>query len=126
MRNGRDVKLSEQGFGLPDVGGSVNMFMQPVQIGIVTKNQVDGLISEDTEWKKTMAVRQPFTSEQLIIRPEGERSWQWYTLHMTLDVVLSTDDIFLMYGLRMRVMEKLDYTEYGYIEYHCIEDYTQA
>lgn len=122
MINAKDKNL-RQSTSLPDVGGSVNMLLQPIKLGVVTKKQVNGLTVEETEWTWTKAVRQAYSSEQLVILPEGQRSWKWYTIHALPDLVLNTDDIIVMHRLRMRVMEKLDYLEYGFVEYHAIEDY---
>ena len=125
MINAKDKTL-RQSTSLPDVQGSVDMLLQPIKLGVVTKNQVNGLTVEETEWTWTKAVRQAYSAEQLIILPEGQRSWKWYTIHALPDLVLKTDDIIVMHGMRMRVMERLDYLEYGFVEYHAIEDYTNG
>jgi hypothetical protein len=123
MINASKRKLSDLP-ALPDVSGSISMFLQKITLGIVTKKQVSGLTQEKIEYICTQAVRQAFSAQQLVLRPEGERAWKWYTIHMLADYILKTDDIIILHGMRMRIMEKLDYKEYGYIEYHAIEDYT--
>lgn len=122
MINASDRKISELN-SLPDVSGSLELLLQPVKIGCVTKKQVSGYTQESIEYIRTKAVRQAFTAQQLILRPEGERAWRWYTIHMLPDIVLKTDDVIILHGLRMRIMEKLDYLEYGFAEYHAIEDF---
>jgi hypothetical protein len=123
MINAKDKTL-RQSTSLPDVRGSVDLLLQPIKLGVVTKKQVSGLTVETTEWTWTKAVRQAYSAEQLVILPEGQRSWKWYTIHALPDLVLNNDDIIVMHSMRMRVMEKLDYQEYGFVEYHAIEDYT--
>lgn len=66
---------------------------------------------------------QPFSMEQLSIRPEGERSWRWFMVHTTIDVVLLTDDIITRAGVPYRVMDKGDYTDNGFVEYHIVNAY---
>jgi hypothetical protein len=124
--NAKDKKISDLASALPDVSGGVSMLLQPVKIGIVTKTQVSGLTEEETEWTRTQASLQPYTAEQLAILELGQRSWIWFTLHTLTDLVLNTDDrIYFKHG-KYRVMEKLDYSDYGYFEYHVIQDYITA
>lgn len=122
--NARDRKLSHVAMGLPDVSGAVQCFLQPVRLGVIKKKQVSGYTVETVSWVCTQAVRQAFTPEQLSLKPEGERSWKWYTLHTVPEVCLKTDDIIIIHDLRMRIMEISGYSEYGFNEYHAIEDYT--
>lgn len=65
---------------------------------------------------------QPFGPEQLKIKPEGMRSWRWFMIHTTPDVVLLTDDRINRDGVNYRVMEKGDYGDQGFVEYHVIND----
>jgi hypothetical protein len=123
ISSAKDRKMSMVPTGLPDVSGAVQSFLQPAVIGVVTKKQVSGYTQEDVEWIYTQAVRQAFTAQQLLIRPEGERSWKWFTLHTLPEVCLHTDDLIIIHNVRMRIMEVLGYGEYGFNEYHAIEDY---
>jgi hypothetical protein len=123
--NAKDKNLYETN-DLPDVSGGVNMFLQSIKLGMITKKQIAGYTHEFVKYVYAKAVRQAFTTEQLILRPEGERSWKWYTLHMTPEFQLKTDDIIIIYDMRMRIMERLDYLEYGFIEYHAIEDFSKT
>ena len=123
MINGKDIPLGLAASALPDVSGSVDMFLQPVAIGIVSKQQVDGYTQEIVNYVKTRAVRQPFSPQMLEVKPEGERAWRWETIHALPDLILSTDDIILWGDHRYRVMRKSNYAEYGYVLYEIIEDY---
>ncbi len=67
---------------------------------------------------------QPFTIEQLKIKPEGQRSWKWFMLHTTTDVVLLTDDVIKKNGQSFVVMEKGNYDENGYVMYHIVDAYS--
>ena len=127
MINAKDKTLRNSGSqGMPDVSGAVEMFLQPMKLGVITKKQVRGLTEEETFWTYSKGTRQPYTAQQLKMLPEGQRAWRWYTIHCLPDVVLKPDDIITVQGLRMRVMEKLDYLEYGYLEYHAVEDLTSG
>ena len=113
----------DQSNALPDVSGAISLFLQPVKLGLIRKKQVSGYTEETITWIQTKAVRQSFTAQQLLLHPEGERAWKWYTIHMLPDYQLKPDDLIVLHGMRMRVMEKLDYQEYGFIEYHAVEDF---
>ena len=108
---------------LPNVQAAVELWMQPMDVGVVQSSQVSGLAQEVVIWKPTHANRQPFTDQQLAIRPQGERAWRWSVLYAAPDLVLVPGDIAIVKGVRMRVMEKLDWSEYGYFTYNCVEDY---
>lgn len=125
MLNAKDKTLSDLN-ALPDVSPSIDLLLQPMKVGLVQKAQVHGLTQETIMWKRTKVVRQAFSAEQLMIRPEGERSWKWYEIHATVDLILNTDDIILIHGQRLRIMEKRDYTEYGFVIYAAVEDYQQV
>lgn len=124
MINAKDIPLSQAASALPDVSGAINMLLQPVKVGIITKTQVEGLIDESVKWHDTKVVRQPFSAQQLMIRPEGQRSWKWFSIHATPDLILGVDDLFILYDVRYRVMEKYDFSEYGFLYYNCVEDFT--
>lgn len=124
--NGKNRCLNEQALDLPDVSDAVQLFLQPMKMDLVRKEQVDGYTQETTKCLTGLAVRQPFTAQQLAIKPEGERHWKWSTLHAEIDICLKLDDIVKIRDVKYRIMERLDWTEYGYNEYHMVEDYKYA
>lgn len=126
MRNGKDATLSQASSFLPDVSGAVSMILQPVRIGVVSTNIVNGYPEDITNWINTQAVKQPFNEEQLLIRPEGERSWQWYSIHSLPDLQLNTGDKIIFNDMTFKVMARINAVEYGYLEYHVIEYYTDT
>ena len=107
---------------LPDLSQGVNTFLQNVSIGFVQKQQYNGLTQETIAYQTYMAVKQPM-KEELAIQMDGERSWKWYEIHSTPELVLATDDVIVFGGIRYRVMAKMAYLEYGYVSYQVIEDY---
>lgn len=118
---GANKKISEVPT-LPFVADAVKAFLQPVKIGIMQKQQIDGYTQEIPIWKSTIASRQPM-SQAMSVKKEGNRSWRWHVIHITNDVDLETDSIIVLSNVRYRVMEKMNWSEYGYFEYHVIEDY---
>jgi hypothetical protein len=120
--NAKDKKISECS-DLPDVSDAVMKYLRPVSIGIVTTSNLGGLPNPVPTWFRTQASCQPFTAEQLEIKPEGQRSWKWSTIHTLTDMKLNNNDQIIFDGVKYKVMAKLDYSRFGYYEYHCIEGY---
>ena len=108
--------------GLPDVSQVVNSFLQPMLIGIVQTTMINGYANEIIVYKKVKASRQPM-AEQLAIRKEGDRSWRWHVIHATSELDLATNDVVVLKNIRYRVMQRIDWAEYGFREYHAIETY---
>ncbi len=125
IMNGKDFKIGAQS-NLPDVSDALLDWFQNMTFDLITKAITDYDLTETATTISTKGVRQPFSAQQLSIKPEGQRAWKWETLHCLPNVKLNPDDIVVFNGVRYRVMEKLDYSEYGYLEYHIIQDYTAA
>ena len=125
IMNGKDFKIGARS-NLPDVSDALLDWFQNMTFDLITKAITDYDLTETATTISTKGVRQPFSAQQLSIKPEGQRAWKWETLHCLPNVKLNPDDIVVFNGVRYRVMEKLDYSEYGYLEYHIIQDYTAA
>lgn len=125
IMNGKDFKIGAQS-NLPDVSDALLDWFQNMTFDLITKAITDYDLTETATTISTKGVRQPFSAQQLSIKPEGQRAWKWETLHCLPNVKLNPDDIVVFNGVRYRVMEKLDYSEYGYLEYHIIQDYNTA
>ena len=125
IMNGKDFKIGAQN-NLPDVSDALLDWFQNMTFDLISKAITDYDLTETATTISTKGVRQPFSAQQLSIKPEGQRAWKWETLHCLPNVKLNPDDVVVFNGVRYRVMEKLDYSEYGYLEYHIIQDYTAA
>lgn len=121
IRNAKDTPLSESALGLPDVSTVVESFMQPVTMSIIYKENSGGYIQEREVKIPTKAARFP-AKENLAIRADGQTSWKWWTILLPAPCRANTDDVFVMRGVRYRVMEKNDWSDNGYVELNCIED----
>lgn len=109
--------------GLPQVGEVLPSWFQPLTFDIITKSLVDYEVQEVIVPVSTQGVRQPMTAQQIAIKPEGQRAWRWETLHCLPNVPLRIDDIVVFGEKRYRVMQKWDWSEYGYYEFHICEAY---
>ena len=125
FRLGKDISLDESASGVPKMGETLQGWFQPMTFTKVTKSVVNYQNRETYEDIKFRGVWQPYTAEDLRMVPSGQRSWRWFRVHSEIALELKTDEIILYKGLKYRVMSKLDYTEYDYLEYNLVEDYRE-
>jgi hypothetical protein len=55
--------------------------------------------------------------------PEGQRKWKYYRIYALSNLDLQPDDVFKIKGVSYRVLEKTDWSKFGYFIYDTIEDY---
>ncbi len=112
------------GGNVPNVGGALTEWFQPMVFKIVSKAVVNYQAYETAIESPFRGVIQPFTDRQLLLKPEGQRAWTWFTVHSGPSLKLDVDDVVNYAGKNYRVMSLKDYSIYGYLEYHLISDYT--
>lgn len=122
--NAKDRALNANSGTMPDMGNTLNGWMQPISFGVVTKTVVNFQVVETQNLLSFQGVWQPFSARQLSIKPEGERAWKWYMLHAQIALPLKPDDVVTYLGVQYRVKSDSDYSLYGYYQYELIEDYT--
>lgn len=111
---------------MPSMRQTVAGWQQPLGLTRIEKRQVDYQTVDVEVPIPGQGVWQPFTPEQLSIRPEGERSWKWFEVHATTDLVLQTDDVVARRGTTYRVMADLGYDDNGFRVYHLVSDYQKT
>lgn len=126
IANGSSSPLFAKAGTVPDVSGAMQDYFQPMVFTTVVKT-VSGFQAVETPTALNFqGVIQPLTERQLMLKPEGQRSWNWLMLHADPSLTLNTDDVVNYLGVQTRVMTRKDYSLYGYIEYHLVQDYTGA
>jgi hypothetical protein len=108
----------------PNMRSTVQGFMRPVTLTLITKTLVDREYQEVQRQVNTLAVIMPFSGAQLVMKPEGQRSWNWSTLITTTDLVLKNDDVVIYRGVINRVMRNQDFSAYGQMEYELVSGFT--
>lgn len=126
IKNGSDILLNTNPGTLPNVSGALLNWFQKLTIGIVTKTIQNFILVETVEEKTFQGVWQPMSARKLMMKPEGQRQWKWFTLHCDVSLILQNDDIVTHNGSKFRVMGQTDYSEYGYLEYELSDDYIEA
>jgi hypothetical protein len=119
--------LSLGGAGaLPFVGDAMQGWWQPMTFELIGKTILDHAVIETKTRINFRGVRQPLSPQQLAIKPEGQRAWKWQMIHAEPSLQLKNDDVIYYNGVRYRVMNRSDYTEYGYMYYEIVQDYATA
>lgn len=109
---------------LPQLTGALSNWQQTMVFTTIVKTIVNSKLVEtptDTTFK---GVWQPMGPQKLMIKPSGQRAWKWFTCHAAPSLQLKVDEQITFNDEKYRIMEKLDYSPYGYIEYHLVQDYT--
>lgn len=122
--NGKDRRIGTA--SLPNVAGALSGLLQPLVFTIITKEVVDGEVRETRTDVAGRGVIQPFTERQLLIKPEGQRAWTWLMCHAEAGLPLKVDDVVTYVDVDTRVMAIKDFGVYGYLEYHLVQDWTEA
>lgn len=120
------ANMFDTGGTVPNMSGALTDYFQAMVFNMLTKTSVAGQAVETEHPINFQGVIQPLDQEDLLLRPEGQRSWTWYTLHSDLALNLKTDDIVLWQGKPTRVMFKKDFVTYGYREYGLVQDWEQT
>lgn len=124
ISNASDRSLSSNPGTLPNVSEALFSYFQRLTFTAIVKTIVNFQVLETKIGTSFMGVRQPFTPQQLSLKPEGQRAWKWETIHATPELILSPDDVISFDGNPYRVMRKSDFKEYGYVLYEICQDYT--
>lgn len=128
VQNGKDFLISAVPGTLPNMHDTLLDYFLPITFVRVTKEDVNFSVKETREEIECMGVVQPMSPQQLSIKPIGQREWKWYTIHAFPNLILNPDDIIKFVNIladneNYRVMAKMDWKSYGYVEYHIVKDY---
>lgn len=107
---------------LPNMSSTITSWSQKLVIKKITKELIDYKIEETESTISIDGVMQPLDPQKLEMKAEGQRAWAWQMLHTTYNFAM--DDKLLFLNVPYRVLEKINYSQYGYIEYHLAQDYT--
>lgn len=124
LHDAADVPLSSNPGTLPNMSDDVGTWFQLLVFDQIVKTVTNFRVIETTVPIQFQGVVQVFTPRQLMMKPEGQRLWKWSSIHCYPTVSLKPDDVIVYQGIQYRVMAELDYIQYGYKEYHIIQDYT--
>lgn len=116
----KNLPLLQTPGSLPNMSGTLTDWFQPLVFSRVTKEIIDYRVVETLTEVQAMGVRQPLSAQELQVKPESQRAWKWEQIHAWPDTPLQVDEIIAFNGIKYRVMEKWDWTEYGYLQFHIL------
>lgn len=116
-------KLSEQVCPSPSMRGTVIGWFKPITMIFLTTTVTDGQSKATERELKTSGMIQAGDPENLEMKAEGERSWEWFVLHTLPNAQMQTDDRVSLAGVKYRVMNRTDWSTNGFMRYDLIKDF---
>ncbi|NCX93983.1 MAG: hypothetical protein EBX40_04840 [Gammaproteobacteria bacterium] len=113
--------------GLPNVGNVIMAWAKLTSVYVVCKRQQDFKTVESYIERTVRAMLQP-KNQPLNIMEQGQRKWSEKTLYAEVSLLLKPDDVIIFgcqSGKRFRVIDVVDWSDYGYMEYSLRSDYTK-
>jgi hypothetical protein len=99
-------------------------WQSPITYKKITQTIVNGFVTDTATIVTFDGVVQPLSAEKINLKPEGQRSWQWLQIHCKNGINdLKTNDKITYNEKAYKVMEVLDYSNNGFVEYHVVKDF---
>lgn len=112
---------------MPDMAGTLTGWEVPLTLIRITQDVIEGELSTSETQISFMGVWQPLRNEQLELKPEGQRSWEWIWIHAkSSSLNLETGDKVIFQDRRYKIETKKDYGLNGFVEYELCRDYEEA
>lgn len=127
--NACNISINMQQGTVPNMGDSLRDWFQPTTFGLITKSTVGFQLNEEVEQITFWGIVQPLNGRNLTMMPEGQRKWNWLSVHAQASpngaiLDLDIDDVVEYNGIQYRVMASKDYSLYSYFYYELCENYT--
>ena len=114
--------------GMPQMFGAFQGWKVKFTLVKISQQNIDGDILNVETKISYQGVVQPLNPEAIQLKPEGQRSWEWLQVHVITDKEnnLVVNDRVIYDNKPYKVMFVKNYKLNNYIEYHLLEDYTNA
>lgn len=123
IANAKNKPIWDKSGTVPDVSGALQDYFQQMLFERVKKTSVGFQVEETATPINFRGTSQPFSDRQLFLKPEGQRAWSWFLIHSDPTLRLDVDEIIIWEGKQTRVMSLKDFSLYGYMEYHLVQDW---
>lgn len=124
--NYEDVPAVER-TGMPQMSAAFDGWMVSMNLIKISQTIIAGLVSESRRSIKIKAAWQPLSPEEIALKPDGQRSWEWIDLHVRgRGQIFATNDRIEHEGILYKIMAVKDWRLNNYTEYHLIRDYEPA
>ena len=98
---------------MPNMANTLSGWEAPLSLIKITQSIVDGDAVFNEQITNFMGVIQPLRSEDLAMKPEGQRSWKYYWIHTNSNLPFQ----------RYKITDIKDYGLNGFRELEVILDY---
>ena len=110
--------------GVPQVGAAFDGWQMPISLTKRVQTVTNGIVGYVDSAINFRGIIQPLSPQQLALKPEGQRSWDWLQIHCRPGTLnLTTNDQIVYNSLIFKVMAINDYSLNGFIEYHVVIEY---
>lgn len=112
---------------MPQMNTTLFGWEQALELVKVVQSVIEGDLSTQYINVQFKGVVQPLRDEQLALKPDGQRSWEWIWIHAVAGSLnLETADKVIFQNKTYKVTSKKDYSLNGYVEYQLVRDYTDS
>ncbi len=109
---------------MPQMKAAFSGWTKPITLKVITQTVVDGFIQDASRDFSFVGTIQPLSPNQIMLKPEGQRAWEWLQIHCTASSVgLSPNDRIEYSGRTFKIMAQKDYSLNNFVEYHAVADY---
>lgn len=122
ISNAKNKKINQNSH-LPNMSSTIVDWFLPITVGVISRSVTDYEQVKTAKWIKTKGVVQQYKTQDLEITKEGYRSWDLLQIHCLPDLQLENDDLIIYKDVLYKVMNNNNYSDYGYMEYICVETY---
>ena len=123
IKNAADQAIDKDSGTLPNVSAAMKNWFQKITFTKIVKTIVNYKVVEVETDISFQGVWQTMSPRQLIMKPEKQRVEDWYICHAETSLILNVDEIIEYQSAKYRIMNKIDHSKYGFVEYHILEDF---
>jgi hypothetical protein len=110
--------------GMPQMGHVLDGWEVPLTLIKIIQDVINGELAYTEIRYNFKGVWQPLRDEQLELKPEAVRSWEWIWIHAkSSELNLETGDKVYFNSKFFKVSAKKDYGLNGYVEYQLCRDF---
>ena len=121
---GRNIKINMLNSSLPNMSDALNGWEVSIVADYISQVNINNEIVNIAQKQRIAGVLQPLRPEDVELKPEGQRSWSWFMLHVKPHYnKLRVEQQIEINKQPYKVMSVKDYQHYGYVEYHVIRSY---
>lgn len=108
---------------VPYMKNTLRGWVKPTSVKLV----IQSVINHKTVSTETSTIlklnKQPLKASIVERKPPEQRTWKWWSIIVKDGILLKTDDVIIIAGLRYKIQSARDWTESGFQKYEAIEGY---